>query len=500
MSTNDSAIAWREWDAMAFAEAEVADKPILLAIGAVWCHWCHVMDSTSYHDPDVIATIAERYVPIRVDTDRRPDVNARYNLGGWPTTAILTPRGEPLTGGTYIPPVQLRALLDEVATAYRERKAEIASALAERLQRRRDFASAGGAELGPDIVETVLASIFERYDAEYGGFGAEPKFPMTDVLEFLVLVYERERDGRVGGMLSKTLLGMAGGGMYDHAEGGFFRYSTTRDWTIPHFEKMAEDHAGLLRAYARAWRLLGIVPLRETLVSAVGYVRTVFRDPATGLFAGSQDADEAYYALPLEARRERPAPFVDRTVYAGWNAGLASGLLAAARALEDDAVGADALVALDALHDRMRDDDGLLFHYMPPGDGPHVRGLLTDQASYLRALLDAHEQSGEPRFRERAADHARLILERFGSDGGALVDAVPDEPLGRLEVPDRPLAENSAVADALLRLSGTMGDERLGARARSILESFAVRYPASGIFAAPYASAVSRALAGYAER
>jgi hypothetical protein len=442
----------------------------------------------------VIAAIAERFVPIRVDTDRRPDVNARYNLGGWPTTAILTPRGEPLTGGTYIPPVQLRGLLGEVATAYREHKDEIASAIAERIERRRNAAPPEQAQLEPEIVETVFASIADRYDAEYGGFGSEPKFPMTDALEFLLLVYERDRDGRVGGMLSKTLLAMARGGMYDHIEGGFFRYSTTRDWTIPHFEKMAEDHAGLLRAYARASRLLQIAALRETLVSAVGYLRTVFRDPATGFFAGSQDADEVYYSLPLEERRKRQAPFVDHTVYAGWNAGLASGLLAAGQALEDDAIAADALQTLDALDGRMRDDDGLLFHYMPPGEGPHVHGLLTDQASYLRALVDAHAASSEPRFLERARTHARLILEKFGSGGGALLDAVPEEPLGRLDFPDRPLAENAIVADALLRLAKLSKDDQLAARGREILESFANSYRAAGLFAAPYAIAVARVL------
>jgi uncharacterized protein YyaL (SSP411 family) len=146
----------------------------------------------------------------------------------------------------------------------------------------------------------------------------------------------------------------------------------------------------------------------------------------------------------------------------------------------------------------MRDEDGLLFHYMPPGDGPHVRGLLTDQAQYLRALLEAHEYAGELRFLERALAHARLVLGKFGPGDGklgssrALLDAVPEEPLGRLELPERPLAENAIVADALLRLSAMTGDERFAVRAREILESFAISYRASGIFAAPYASAVSQ--------
>src|SRR5579875_3527969 len=211
-------IAWRPWEAATFAQAQAEDKPILLAISAVWCHWCHVMDETSYSDPEVIETINERFIPIRVDNDRRPDVNARYNMGGWPTTAILTPEGDPITGGTYIPPSQLKRTLDQVAELYKTHKAEIA----------------------------------DGFDPEYGGFGYEPKFPQTDALELLLLEYRRSRalgspDERLYNMLAKTALGMARGGMYDHVEGGFFRYSTTRDWSVPHFEKMAEDHGGLLR-------------------------------------------------------------------------------------------------------------------------------------------------------------------------------------------------------------------------------------------------------------
>jgi uncharacterized protein YyaL (SSP411 family) len=489
-------IAWREWNSDAFAEAEATDKPVLLAIGAVWCHWCHVMDQTSYSDPDVMATIAERYVPIRVDTDQRPDVNARYNLGGWPTTAILTPQGDPLTGATYVPPGQMLAMLDEVADAYRDHKDELATALAERAARRNQADPGGSGPIEAGIVDAVREMIVATYDPEFGGFGTEPKFPMTGVLECLALLYARDRDPEIGAMLSKTLLAMARGGMYDHVEGGFFRYSTTRDWTIPHFEKMAEDHAGLLRVYARGLRLLGIDALRETLLSALGYLRTVFRNPATGFFAGSQDADEAYYALPLEDRRKREAPFVDRTVYAGWNAALASGFLAAAGALDDDALASEALVTLDALHERMSDSDGLLFHFRKPGGVPEVRGLLSDQAAYLRALLDAHEYSGEERFRVRAEALAERVVRLFGGADGALVDHAHGERLGRLGVPERPPTENSAIADALLRLSSMTGNEAYAEHARSILGAFASSYGALRIFADTYAAAVARSLWG----
>ena len=123
-------IRWRPWSPEAFEEARREDKPILLAISAVWCHWCHVMDETTYSDEQVIRLINERFVPVRVDNDQRPDVNARYNMGGWPTTAFLTPDGEVLSGATYVPPEQFRQALEQVSSYYREHRDDIAQKVA----------------------------------------------------------------------------------------------------------------------------------------------------------------------------------------------------------------------------------------------------------------------------------------------------------------------------------------------------------------------------------
>ena len=176
------------WDEAAFARAAAEDKPILLSISAVWCHWCHVMDETSYSDPDVIAAINERFVPIRVDNDRRPDINARYNMGGWPTTAFLTPAGRTLTGATYLPPPQMHRALLEVARFYAERKDEI-DAVPDVVQ------SAGTSRETLDDAPVVrLREELERsYDAQFGGFGDEPKFPQTEALEFLLTRMARNR-------------------------------------------------------------------------------------------------------------------------------------------------------------------------------------------------------------------------------------------------------------------------------------------------------------------
>ncbi len=490
-------IAWTSWSETAFARAKSEDKPILLAISAVWCHWCHVMDETTYSDPAVIAAINARFVPVRVDNDRRPDVNARYNMGGWPTTAFLTPDGITIAGATYLPPAQMQRTLDDIADLYATRKDEIAARAAATRMRTADYCAGAPEDLQPAAIATLVDALEAGYDTEYGGFGEAPKFPQPDVLEFLLTHWRATGQDAALAMVVGTMRAMTTGGMYDHEEGGFFRYSTTRDWSVPHFEKMAEDHAGLLRVLAQ---LVIHAPegdgFRAALASAAGYVRDVLRDPQSGLFAGSQDADEAYFALPLAQRRERAAPYVDRTAYANWSAGLASAGCSVALALEAPAIYDRAAIALDRLHDTMRDADGLLFHFIEPGGTPQVRGLLTDQVAYLRALLDAHAYGGAPRFLERARTHADLILTHFAAADGGFVDRLArDDALGRLSNVDRPIGENGVLAEALLRLAALTDAPAYRQAAEGVLCLYAATFAAAGSFAATYVRALERYLA-----
>ncbi len=488
-------IAWRKWSDDAFERAKTEDKPILLAISAVWCHWCHVMDETSYSQPSIIGLINERYVPVRVDNDRRPDVNARYNQGGWPTTAFLSPDGSLLAGATYLPPEQMQGALEQVADFYKNNRAEIEKRSVELKGRTRQYDVADPSALNEDMISRVLREIEDNYDAEYGGFGTAPKFPMVDVLELLLQEYRAAGEQRYYDMLAHTLFGMTDGGMYDHVEGGFFRYSTTRDWSVPHFEKMTEDHAGLLRVLAALTRTTRNDRFRGTLISALEYVRTVLRDPQTGLFAGSQDADEEYYALPLEERRARQAPYVDRTSYSNWTAAMAGAFMRSADALDDDRLGAEGEATLDTLHDRLRDADGLLFHFIEPGGSPQVRGLLTDQAAYLRALLDAHEFGGQPRFLTRARELAAAIERRFSAEDGGFYDhAALEQTLGNLTLRDRPLADNALLAESFLRLAVLELEPRYREVAQHALLLYAKTYEGAGMFAAPYARALRRYL------
>ncbi|TAM77482.1 thioredoxin domain-containing protein [bacterium] len=489
-------IRWNTWGPEAFARAQAEDKPILLSLSAVWCHWCHVMDETTYSTAGVIGAINERFVPVRVDNDRRPDINARYNMGGWPTTAFLMPGGETITGTTYVPPEQMEPLLERVIDFYREHKGEIR----ERLAAEPAHVPAGiskDAALSEDIVERVVDAAVELYDPAYGGFGTAPKFPMTEALELLLAQWQRTREPRLRVMIEKTLYGMADHGMYDHVEGGWFRYSTDREWRVPHFEKMSEDHAGLLRVNARYARATADAHLRERVASAVGWLMNTLYDDASGLFGGSQDADELYYAKPLEERRATATPYVDRTSYTNWTAALAGALFEAAPLLEDATLTRRAKRAIDTLWERMHDERrGLLCHVLEPGAEPQIWGLLADQTAMLRALLDAHAATGEVRMLARAEQLAGEVLALLAAEQGGFYDRVPDgEALGFLAQPDRPLAENSSLADSLLRLGALADRPDLRARGEETLLLHARTYAKVGAFAAPYALAVARALA-----
>ncbi len=487
-------IGWMPWGEAAFARAAAEDKPILLSISAVWCHWCHVMDETSYSDPGVIDAINRSYVPVRVDNDRRPDINARYNMGGWPTTAFLAPDGTTLTGATYLPPHQMRNVLEEIARFYSERKDEIAARTSE-LRARQPHPLESGEELSDAPIVALTETLRAAFDEEFGGFGDAPKFPQPEVHEFLLGEWRLRGAQDLYDMVARTMLGMARGGTYDHVEGGFFRYSTTRDWSVPHFEKMAEDHAGLLRVLAGLETFAPTEDFRATLVSELGYVRAVLLDPQTGFFAGSQDADESYFALPLEQRREREAPYVDRTSYTNWTCALAGALCLAAQALDDDALLTIAQTTLDNVHDRLVDSDGLAYHVLQPGGGPEVRGLLTDQVAYARALLDAHETTGEARFLDRAHSLCDTVIEHFAAEDGGFYDRLPTrDAVGRLALTDRPIGDNGTFAEVLLRLAALTESPGYRDRAASTLAVYARTSASAGPFAATYARALRRYL------
>jgi len=490
-----SDIGWRDWGEKAFQEAQVADKPILLAISAVWCHWCHVMDETSYSDPEVIRTINERYVPIRVDNDERPDVNRRYNMGGWPTTAFLTPDGEIVHGGTYIPPDAMRSYVAQVAEVWRDRRTEIAQRVAEVREKNKEERAPKPGDLSWEIVDSVGSHIRGAYDPQFGGFGREPKFPQPKVLRFVLDEYRRFGYPELATMIHKPLAAMAGGGMYDRVAGGFFRYATTRQWDIPHYEKMLEENAELLALYAEAHRTFPTAGYDRIVRDVVRWMdATLWREDVKA-FAGSQDADEHYYALEASERAKHDSPFVDRTLYSNWNALAASAYLAAAAALGEERLKERAHDTIVTIANRMSRPDGRLGHF-DRGDGPAVFDLLGDLAALCGAMLDVYETGSHP----HALDGARLTAEAMRDrledpDHGGFFDAPEKREPGRLAVRERPLEENALAADGLLRLAALTGDEKWHALALRALRSFVGEYRQWGQFGASYANAVARALA-----
>ncbi len=475
-------IKWRGWSEGAFEEAGKLDRPILLSISAVWCHWCHVMDETTYSQEGVIDLINREYVPIRVDNDLRPDINQRYNMGGWPTTAFLTSSGEILTGATYLPPDQMTDALAKVASYYRTHQPEIANRVLEGKKRSGSTVARSAGTLDDGAVDSILDAVKNAYDHEYGGFGSAPKFPQTDALLLLLEQAQLRLDPELRAMAVHTLERMAGGGTYDHVEGGFFRYSTTQDWSVPHFEKMLEDHAGLVGA-------LALARLQDILDATTAYLDKVLRDPATGLYAGSQDADEHYYSLDADGRSKTGAPFVDRRTYTSWNAAVAVSYLDAAVRCERPLLRAHAAALLERLFkDRYRPGAGL-----EHGEG--VAGQLPDQVWGLWAAIRAHQAGLGGDWLARARDIAQHLEDRYGDpELGGYFDHAGTDQLGRLSERMKPLAENSIAAMALAELDELVGDpgQPYMASARRALESVAALPRQYGLMASVFARAADR--------
>ena len=300
-------VHWHPWGDAAFARARAEDKPILLDIGAVWCHWCHVMDGESYEDARVADLLNADFVCIKVDRDERPDVDARYQRavqaltgqGGWPLTAFLTPEGEVFYGGTYFPPEEnhygragFPSVLRQVAGTYRQQRDKVtehAKAIRDRVAESLDEAQSG--DVSPATLERAAAEMARMFDVRYGGFGAAPKFPHPAAVQFLLARWHDTREDWVREVVEKTLTGMARGGIRDQVGGGFHRYAVDERWIVPHFEKMAYDNSELLHAYLDGYAALGTPLFKRVARGTVDWVLEVLSDHERGAFFTSQDAD-----------------------------------------------------------------------------------------------------------------------------------------------------------------------------------------------------------------
>ena len=624
-------IRWHEFGEEAFAAARQANKPMLLDIGAVWCHWCHVMDRESYDDAEVAAIVNEHYIAVKVDRDERPDIDSRYQAavgaltgqGGWPLTAFLTPDGKPFYGGTYFPPADgygrpsFKRVLLSIAQAYREKHGEVleqAQLIESAISRAESF-SGGGGKVSATVIDAIVESARTMFDEVNGGFGAAPKFPHPAVLDLVMDQYvragssnDRAENQELRTIFVHTLEKMARGGVYDQLAGGFHRYSVDERWIVPHFEKMCYDNSELLKNYVHAYQATGDEFFAGVARDIIRWMDEWLSDRAHGGFYASQDADYSmdddgdYFTWTLEetkaaltedeaavatlyydinevgdmhhnpaknvlhirtpirsglgeiarrlniaeeragalldaakekmyaARLLRPTPYVDKTIYAGWNAMCVSAYLEAAKVLD----------LAEARHFALRSLDRLIAEGWNAGRGMRhviayseafsdaraerrevgaaipvsVPGVLDDYAFAVIACLDAYEATADlSYFRFARSIGEAMVAEFFDPvDGGffdtraagRVADGASDEKaaLGILGTRRKPFqdsptpAGNSAAAIALLRLHGYANDgsdnDGYRDKAERTLEVYAGVAGQHGIFAATYGLAVIR--------
>jgi uncharacterized protein len=608
-------IHWHEWGEEAFAAAQRVNKPMLLDIGAVWCHWCHVMDRESYDDPEIAAIVNEFFIAVKVDRDERPDIDSRYQAavsavsgqGGWPLTAFLTPEGMPFYGGTYFPPTDgygrpsFKRVLLSIANAYKEKHGDVleqAKMVESAIVQAESFAGRDG-RITRGIIEAIENSALKMFDSRNGGFGNAPKFPHPSVLDLLIGRYARSKDEKLREVIVTTLEHMAKGGVYDQLAGGFHRYSVDERWVVPHFEKMCYDNSELLKNYVRAYQVTGVEFFAEVARDIIRWMNDWLSDRERGGFYASQDADinmeddgdyftwtldEARAALteeeaqvaalhydineigemhhnpaknvlfvraPLDeiarrmgvgeehvralldsakkkmyaARLQRPTPYVDKTVYVGWNSMCVSAYLEAAKVLGLHGARRFALRSLDRVLDQAwwgRKDAGedpfesrlgqvraaRLLHvvaYSDPQAGHReVAGVLEDYAATSLACLDAYEATADlTYFKFARAICDAMIKKFFDATSGGFFDAEPaadGKSLGALSTRRKPLqdsptpAGNPMAAIALLRLHHYTGEAAYREKAEQTLETFAGVVGQFGIFAATYGIAVAHML------
>src|SRR6202166_3546651 len=603
-------VQWHEWGEEAFEKAKRENKPILLDIGAVWCHWCHVMDRESYEDPEVAQIVNERFIAIKVDRDERPDIDSRYQVavqaisgqGGWPLTGFLTPDGRPFYGGTYFPPYDLqgrpsfRRVLLAISDAFREKNGDVLeqAKMVEGALAHAESFSGKTSEFSPTVIQEIIDAALRMFDETNGGFGSAPKFPHPSILDLLIDQYGRSGDEQLRNVFVTTLEKMARGGVYDQLAGGFHRYSVDERWVVPHFEKMCYDNSELLKNYVHAYQATGSEFFANVARDIIRWMDEWLSDRDHGGFYASQDADISmdddgdYFTWTLQearavltpeetqvaalhydinevgemhhnpaknvlyirasieeisrrlnlsadrvetlldsakkkmyaARLQRPTPYVDKTVYVGWNSMCVSAYLEVAKVLHVDDARRFALRSLDRIlaeawkahpadmNTGATQRSHRLLHVVaysdPKADHREVAGLLEDYAATTLACLDAYEASADlSYFKFAQAIGDTMITRFFDATSGGFFDAEPSadgRSLGVLSTRRKPLqdsptpAGNPMAAIALLRLHHYTGESAYREKAEQTLEAFAGVAAQFGIFAATYGIATVHAL------
>lgn len=485
-------IRWQPFQKEAFEQAKREKKVVLLSISGVWCHWCHVMDHQNYDNQQTAQYINENYIPIRVDTDQNPEVNQRYNMGGWPTTAFLDSEGEILYGGTYFPPETFQQLIKDVVKEYQSGKL---TAQTDSLEEQKSLiANQKNSENWEKDLSAapayLLREIMGHIDPEFGGLGDQPKFPHGDALLYLNSAAFITTSPVLKTMLELTFHGMSKKGMFDHVEGGFFRYSTDRKWEVPHFEKMSEDY-------------ISLIPLSACMVSnfqspdgKYAYEKTleyIAENWDCGdYWCATQDADEKYYALDsITERRKQEKPYIDRTLFTDWNLQLTvsiakSQILLGKTDISSYAEKAKKIIALT-------DGDTSLKHYrlqssQAPAGTCNIRDLtaLLETATFFWG----HQKDQRNYWRKQIDNCISWLVPYLDESVEAFHDIPKNMPkVGRLKSPMISLKDNADLATALLDAYVLTNDQAALSFAKKILRYCSNRYRKLSFFGVSIANA-----------
>lgn len=478
---SSGSVEWLPWGPEAFTRARTMDAPILLAIGASWCQGCSEMSRTTYCDLAVCDLIAGQFVPIWVDADLRPDVNERYNLGGWPTTAFLSPDGQILGGETYVEPSRMTRLLQRVAEAFEQRRDDIGALSDTKRSPVKDDTGGVLVEEDESLIDWLEHHVAEQFDVVHGGFGTEPKQVHAPTVRF-VLKRVSVGQNNLLEVATRTLDAIAWGGLYDDVNGGVFRYCSGCDWTAPHVEKLLDINASVLELLLDGWAVLGERRYRDRAVELIRYVLDTFADHAAGGFFSSQYADTDYYSTDAMGRQTLAQPRVDRSIYSDGTAKMAGAFLHAAAAFGDSSLLEFAATSLERVVGNTYQQGHGIAHDVDSGQA--VRGLLADQVFVSDSLLDLYGATDREVYLDMAQELMRFSLRALWDthQGGFYDRVVAEDDVGLLRQPLKGFVDNCSAARVLARLShltehgefreravATLVSQRSGARGRGVL-------------------------------
>lgn len=485
-------VDWYPWGDEALQKAKREHKPIFLSVGYSACHWCHVMAREDFENADIAKIMNANFVCIKVDREERPDIDAQYMLavqimtqsGGWPMSVWITPDLKPFYGGTYFPPDQFKPLLEKVAALWRDENARVLAA-ADSLSQQMQLVTEASvrkstAAVPPNITAVALAELTKTFDKTNGGFGSKPKFPEAPRLAFLLSEYRHTQKPELLTMLTKTLDGMADGGVFDQLGGGFHRYSTDSHWLIPHFEKMLYDQALLARIYFDAYEITKKPLYRQIGTSTLDFVLKEMTDDKSGGFYSTLDADsegkegqfyvwtpkqiedilgqadssrfEKTYGVTSEgnfeggasvlflqaplsqaqdqamvplreklliSRNKRVRPNTDDKILTAWNGLMLSALARGYQVTQQKRYLDAAVRDADFISKTMTLSDGKLLRSAHAGKAGSVPGFLDDYACLAEGLLDLYEATKEEKWLAQSRATVEQMIRRYWDKDGS---------------------------------------------------------------------------------